>query len=88
MSKSHCGCGKGLRTAPAVVLLFLAALFSAAAISGRARAQAADDLDRLNHEIERLYGENKTVAAVPLAERYVELARQRYGGTIPNLRRR
>ncbi|HET9572980.1 MAG TPA: alpha/beta hydrolase [Methyloceanibacter sp.] len=79
MSESHCGCGKGLRTAPAVVLLLLAALFSAAAIGGRARAQAADDLDRLNHEIERLYGENKTAAAVPLAERYVELARQRYG---------
>ena len=77
MSESHCRCGKGLRTAPAVVLLLLAALFSAAAIGGRARAQAADDLDRLNHEIERLYGENKTAAAVPLAERYVELARRR-----------
>jgi hypothetical protein len=33
-----------------VVLLLLAALFSAAAIGGRARAQAADDLDQLNHE--------------------------------------
>jgi esterase/lipase superfamily enzyme len=69
-----------LQAAPAVVLLFLAALFAAGAT---ARAQGTDDLDRLNHEIERLYSENKIAAALPLAERYVALTRQRYGEDNP-----
>ncbi|MGZ5863271.1 MAG: hypothetical protein ACXWKB_08310 [Methyloceanibacter sp.] len=42
-----------------------------------AAPQGADDLDRLNHEIERLYGEGKSAAALPLAERYVDLTRER-----------
>ena len=83
MSESHCGCGWSLRTAPAVVLFLLTALLAVAAIPGAARPQGADDLDRLNHEIERLYGENKIAAALPLAERYVALTRQRYGEDNP-----
>jgi esterase/lipase superfamily enzyme len=83
MSESHCGCGWSLRTAPAVALFLLTALLAAAAIAGAARAQGADDLDRLNHEIERLYGENKIAAALPLAERYVALTRQRYSEDNP-----
>jgi len=83
MSANHCRRGMALRTAPAVVFLLLIALFAAAAIGGRARAQGTDDLDRMNHEIERLYGENKIAAAVPLAERYVDLVRQRYGDQNP-----
>ncbi|MGZ5849875.1 MAG: hypothetical protein ACXWJN_04735 [Methyloceanibacter sp.] len=43
----------------------------------RRASQGADDLDRLNHEIERLYGEGKSAAALPLAERYVDLTRER-----------
>ncbi len=83
MSEDHCRCGRALRIAPAVVLLLLAALVAAGAMTGPARAQAADDLDRLNHEIERLYSENKIAAALPLAERYVALTRQRYGEDNP-----
>lgn len=83
MSEDHCRCGRALRTAPAVVLLLLAALVAAGAMTGPARAQGRDDLDRLNHEIERLYGENKIAAAMPLAERYVALTRQRYGEENP-----
>src|SRR5512144_2344679 len=83
MSANHYRCGMALRTAPAVALLLLAALFAVPASSGSARAQGTDDLDRLNHEIERLYGENKVAAAIPLAERYVALARQRYGEDNP-----
>ena len=84
MSENHCRCGRALRTAPAVVLLLLAALCCCCGDRLAARERrAADDLDRLNHEIERLYGENKIAAAVPLAERYVALTRQRYGEDNP-----
>jgi hypothetical protein len=66
-----------------VFLLLVAALVAAGAMTGPARAQGRDDLDPLNHEIERLYGENKIAAAMPLAERYVALTRQRYGDENP-----
>jgi len=83
MSANHCRRGMALRTAPAVVFLLLAAFLVATTVNSPARAQSADDLDRMNHEIERLYGENKVAAALPLAERYVALTRQRYGEDNP-----
>ena len=83
MRGKHCSCGRVLLAARAVVFLLLAALLASAGISSPARAQGTDDLDRLNHEIERLQGENKIAAALPLAERYVALARQRYGEDNP-----
>jgi len=84
MSGSHCRCGMSLRVRAAAFTVFLLAILLAATAGvSRAHAQSAGDLGRLNHEIERLYGENKIAAAVPLAERYVELARQRYGEDNP-----
>lgn len=83
MSRDHSRCGKASLAAPAGVFLLLAALLAAATINSPARAQGADDLDRLNHEIERLYGEGKSAAALPLAARYVDLTRVRYGEENP-----
>jgi CHAT domain-containing protein/tetratricopeptide (TPR) repeat protein len=47
---------------------------------GPANAQSSEDLESLNKQIERLYEAGKYTEAVPLAERYVALARERHGG--------
>jgi tetratricopeptide (TPR) repeat protein len=44
-----------------------------------AQAQSTNDPATLEAEVSRLYKQGKYVEATPLAERYVALARQRYG---------
>jgi CHAT domain-containing protein/tetratricopeptide (TPR) repeat protein len=44
-----------------------------------ANAQGQDEVDRLLADVERLYGEGKSTEAVPVAERAVAAARERYG---------
>ncbi len=85
MGDNHWRCGLALRVAPAAIALLLAAVVAVGAAAGAPRAQSAADLERLNHEIERLYGENKIAAAVSLAERYVDLAREAYGEDNPEV---
>ena len=44
-----------------------------------ARAQGADELAALREQVSRLHSQGKYTEAIPLAERYVSLARQRHG---------
>src|SRR5262245_35907826 len=53
------------------------------ALAGPAQAQGQDDLARLSAEVSRLHGQGKYAQAVPIAQRYVELARQQYGEEHP-----
>jgi tetratricopeptide (TPR) repeat protein len=59
----------------AVFLASLVALFAAAGV----RAQATDELSGLRGEVSRLYGQSKYAEAMPIAERYVAVARQKHG---------
>jgi hypothetical protein len=61
-----------------VVSVLFAAALGLAAIGG-ARAQDQLDLDALNRQVEKLHAEGKDAEALPLAKRYVALARARYG---------
>ena len=65
---------RGIRCAIALVaaLVFLIG-------SREASAQSSDDLGALNHQMSELYDQGKYAEALPLAERYVALARQRHG---------
>ncbi len=83
MSESHCGCGWSRGPRPR---WFCFCSWPFLLLARSRAAQGTDDLEQLNHEIERLFSENKTAEAVPLAERYVELARQRYGEDNPEYR--
>jgi esterase/lipase superfamily enzyme len=66
-------------TLRAVISLLLAASLATAALGVAVRAQGSDGPEGLNRQIEELYSEGKYAEAVPLAERYVDLARKRYG---------
>jgi hypothetical protein len=46
------------------------------AMAGAALAQGEDDLVRLSAEVSRLHRQAKYAQALPIAQRYVELARQ------------
>jgi tetratricopeptide (TPR) repeat protein len=48
-----------------------------------AQAQGADDLDGLHGQVSQLYSQGKYAEALPIAERCVVLARQRYGEAHP-----
>jgi hypothetical protein len=43
----------------------------------RAQAQGADDLAALRGQVNRLYSQGKYAEAIPIAERYIVLAKQR-----------
>jgi CHAT domain-containing protein/tetratricopeptide (TPR) repeat protein len=66
-----------LRRMCAVVLIGLVVLVVIGSIV--TRAQAADDLAALHAQVSQLYGQGKYAAAVPIAERYVALARKKHG---------
>src|SRR5262245_62398047 len=48
-------------------------------LASAAHAQGDDELARLHSEVERLHSQGKYADAVPVAERYVALARQKHG---------
>ena len=48
-------------------------------VSLSSQAQGADDLAALRGQVSQLYSEGKYVEAIPVAERYVALARQKHG---------
>jgi len=50
-----------------------------AMMAGTARAQSPDDLDALNQQITQLYQAGKYGEAIAVAQRYVDVARKRYG---------
>src|SRR5262245_764855 len=54
-------------------------LVVAAVLSGASHAQGQDELTRLHTEVSRLHGQGGYAEAIPVAERYVALARGRYG---------
>lgn len=62
----------------AVVSIGLFALLGSVG-SVHVHAQRSDDFRALNDQLSRLFNEGKYAEAVPLAERYVFIARQRYG---------
>ncbi len=62
-----------------VVSFLFAATLAFAAIGGSPRAQDQADLDTLNRQVEKLHAEGNDADARLLAERYVALARARYG---------
>jgi CHAT domain-containing protein/tetratricopeptide (TPR) repeat protein len=53
------------------------------ALTGTTQAQGHDDLAWLNAEVDRLHGQGEFAEAVPIAQRYVELARQKHGEEHP-----
>jgi esterase/lipase superfamily enzyme len=61
-----------------VVLIMLAMLLATAG-SMRAQAQGADDLAALRDQVSRLHSQGKSDEAIPIAERYVALAREKHG---------
>jgi tetratricopeptide (TPR) repeat protein len=61
-----------------VALISLAVLWSATA-GLEARAQGTDDLAALRDQVSQLLSQGKSSEAVPVAERYASLARDRYG---------
>ena len=67
--------GRWLRRGAALIVL--ATLLASAGSIG-AQAQGGDDLAALRDQVSRLHGQGKYAEAVPLAERYVALARQKH----------
>ena len=61
-----------------VALISLAVLWSATG-GLEARAQGTDDLAELRDQVSQLLSQGKSSEAVPVAERYASLARDRYG---------
>lgn len=49
--------------------------------SGPAHAQPVDDLGALNQQVQVLYQAGKYAEAIPLAERYAERTKARYGAS-------
>jgi hypothetical protein len=64
-------------------LLALVVAVCGVALASAARAQGQDDLARLNAEVIRLHEQGKFAEALPIAQRFVELARQRLGEEHP-----
>jgi CHAT domain-containing protein/tetratricopeptide (TPR) repeat protein len=56
-----------------------AGLVCGVVLAGGARSQEQDELARLRTEVSRLHGQGKYADAVPVAERYLALARQKHG---------
>ena len=77
------GRGKGAGVVWAVILLAFATSLTAGSI---VHAQDLDEIDALNCQIGELYSNRKYVEATPLAEHYVDLARQLYGEDSPEFR--
>jgi esterase/lipase superfamily enzyme len=63
----------------ALIWLALATSLAAAPICGVVRAQGSDEIDTLNRQVATLNSQGKYAEAIPLAERYADLARRRYG---------
>jgi CHAT domain-containing protein/tetratricopeptide (TPR) repeat protein len=61
------------------VALIVLAVLPVIAASMQARAQGADDLAALREQVRQLHSQGKYSEAVPLAERYVALARRKHG---------
>jgi hypothetical protein len=51
----------------------------ASSLPRQARAQGSDELASLHTQVSQLYEQGKYREAAPIAERYVALARQKYG---------
>ena len=62
-----------------VALIMLLAVLPANIAPIGAQAQSADDLAALRLRVRQLHSQGKYTEAIPLAERYVSLARQRHG---------
>ena len=65
----------------AILLIGLVALLGIGQIE--VRAQGIDDIDALGTQVSQLYGQGKYAEAIPIAERYVTLARQQHGEEHP-----
>jgi len=81
----HCRAGKGPGVVRALIRLALATLLASAVMAGPVRAQGSNGLDALNRQIEELHSRGQYAEATLLAERYVRLARQRYGEADPEV---
>src|SRR5262245_33223636 len=77
--------GKGPGVVRTLIWLALATLLASAVMAGAVRAQGSNELDALNRQIEELRSHGKYAEATLLAERYVRLARQRYGEADPEV---
>jgi CHAT domain-containing protein/Tfp pilus assembly protein PilF len=62
-----------------LVVMVLAGLTCGVVLATAAPAQEPDELARLGREVNRLHGQGKYADAIPVAERYVALARQKHG---------
>jgi tetratricopeptide (TPR) repeat protein len=62
-----------------LAVMVLAGMAWGIALAVTTHAQGDDALARLRNEVSRLHGQGKYADAVPVAERYVALARQRHG---------
>jgi tetratricopeptide (TPR) repeat protein len=63
---------------PAVVVIALLTLV-VSKLPNEARAQGPDELASLRAQVSQLFSQGKYAEAVPIAEQYVALARQKYG---------
>jgi CHAT domain-containing protein/tetratricopeptide (TPR) repeat protein len=59
--------------------MVLTALFVSLSAVGGTQVQGADDLTALQRQVSQLYDHGKYVEAIPIAERYVSLARRKHG---------
>jgi hypothetical protein len=71
------GEGQGATRVLAALVLSCVLLFAASHL--QAQVQATDDLATLRDQVSQLQRQGKYVEAVPIAERYVFLARERHG---------
>jgi len=62
-----------------VAPIVLATLFLVIAAPMQMRAQGTDDLAPLREQVRQLRGQGKYTEAIPIAERYVALARNKHG---------
>jgi hypothetical protein len=62
-----------------LVAIVLAGLVCGGVLAGAAHAQGDDELARLRSEVSRLHSQGKYADAIPVAERYVALAREKHG---------
>jgi CHAT domain-containing protein len=73
----------GMGVTRRLAALAMACAVCGIALAGVAQAQGPDDLARLRAEVSRLFGQGKYADAIPIAQRYFELARQRHGEDHP-----